>query len=171
MPNLEQKLRHLNTEHLMIAEGKLYTEPLLVQTVLGSCVSVSFFHPRKNIGAIFHSLLPQFSAYETDEKNAAVFRYVDSAITRMVQAFGEINIKPSSLECKVFGGANALFPKEVSVGEKNVRTAFESLAKYNLRVVASNVGGMKGRKILFLPHTGDVFVKLLNNTTRTATKK
>ena len=170
MPSFEQKFSHLRTEHLMIAEGKIYKEPLLVQTVLGSCVSVSFFHRRNALGAIFHSLLPEYKSYESEGPNNAVFRYVDSAIDKIVDMFARANIKPSALECKVFGGASALFPKEISVGERNVRVAFESLAKYNLRVVASNVGGVRGRKILFLPHTGDVFVKLLNNTSKNVSK-
>ena len=58
--------------HLAIGEGNVYAGPTVVRTVLGSCVSVTFFSPAKRIGAIFSwkdcptwirifSLMPHYS--------------------------------------------------------------------------------------------------------------
>ena len=69
----------------------------------------------------------------------------------------------SEIECKVFGGASALFAEEISVGRKNVETAFATLSELGLRVAASNVGGVAGRKIVFSTSTGEIFVRMLNN--------
>ncbi|HMM40193.1 MAG TPA: chemotaxis protein CheD, partial [Desulfovibrio sp.] len=60
--------------------------------------------------------------------------------------------------------ANSLVQGEFGIGMKNVRTAFAGLASAGLRVTASNVGGTRGRKLVFLPSTGDVYMKILSET-------
>jgi chemotaxis protein CheD len=89
------------------------------------------------------------------------FRYVDSSIDALAARLARRAAAPCEVECKVFGGASALFQGEAGVGEQNVRAAFEALARHRFRVAASHCGGEKGRKLVFLSHTGEVFVKLL----------
>ncbi len=85
-------------------------------------------------------------------------------IERICSDYGKKGIKLETIECKVFGGANALMPGEFGTGMKNVQMAFESLARHRIRVVATNVGGSVGRKLLYISGTGDVFVKHLNKS-------
>jgi chemotaxis protein CheD len=147
---------------LMIGEGGLFEEPTAVQTVLGSCVSVTFLHNPTKTGAIFHAILPGWAEFEKTPHPANPFKYVDSAIERVCADFAKRGVKLESLECKVFGGANALMPGEFGTGMRNVQMAFETLARNRIRVVATNVGGNHGRKLLYVSSTGDVFVKHLN---------
>jgi len=139
---------------LMSGDGGVYTSPTAVQTVLGSCVAVTFFCPRWHIGATFHALMPH-----RDKDIDGVYRSVDSAIQQICASLFNQGVKQHEIECKVFGGANAMFQHELSVGPKNVQAAFEALASYPLRVVASHVGGQLGRKIVFISNTGEVFVR------------
>lgn len=147
---------------LMIGEGGLYQEPMAVQTVLGSCVSVTFLHQPTRAGAIFHALLPNWAEFEKTPFPANPYKYVNSAVERICADFTKLGIKLENIECKVFGGANALMPGEFGTGMKNVQMAFETLARHRIRVVATNVGGNFGRKLLYISSTGDVFVKHLN---------
>lgn len=147
--------------YLNISQGVLCREPTRVITVLGSCVSVTLFSRRLGIGSIFHALMPQWKAQENGQL-FNVFKYADSAVEAQLNAMHELGVTISGLECKVFGGANALFPHEVSVGDRNVRSALEALAAHKVRVKAMDVGGNVGRKLVFYSHTGDVFVKRLN---------
>lgn len=163
-------MKHLLESHpgvdqvyLLVAQGGLYDRPTLVQTVLGSCVSVVFFSREHLLGGIFHALLPTAAAYETVLPPQNPFRYVDSSIDALAARLARRGVAASEVECKVFGGASALFQGEAGVGELNVRAAFESLARHRFRVAASHVGGEKGRKLVFLSHTGEVFVKLLGS--------
>ncbi len=149
------------TYYMMVAEGGVYETPTAVQTVLGSCVSVTFYSPKKRIGAMFHALMPRRSEYERLDNGASVYRYVDTAIDTVCKRMFQLGVRQQDIECKIFGGANAMFQHELSIGPKNVRIAFETLAAYPLRIAATNVGGNVGRKLFFISHTGEVYVKQL----------
>jgi chemotaxis protein CheD len=162
MRNIVESYPDLKSVYLLVAQGGVYERPTLVQTVLGSCVSVAFFSRRQNLGGIFHALLPRREDYEKGLPNPATrFRYVDAAVDAVVAALVRRKTDLSLVECKVFGGAGAMFQGETAVGQKNVLAAYEALSRHQLRVTASHVGGDRGRKLVFLTHTGEVFVKSL----------
>ncbi len=165
MKKLLDKFPGSANHFILVAEGKVFTVPTLVQTVLGSCVSVTFHCRDTGIGAMFHALLPNMADYaKTKVDQEETFRYVDTAIMRIYQRLTNIGLKQQNIECKIFGGASAMFKEEMSVGPRNVKAAFEVLASIPLRVTATNVGGQNGRKIVFASHTGEVFVRKVNNT-------
>ena len=69
-----------------------------------------------------------------------------------------MNCKATS--AKVFGGARML--SQLSFGmisERNVAVAREFLRKHGIRIVAEDVGGARGRKILFHTKSGKVLVR------------
>lgn len=148
---------------LNVAQGGLYDRPTVAHTVLGSCVAVTFYAPRHGLAAIFHALLPRSGEYRLHAPEATPYKFVDTAITALVHRLTYRGVGTSDIECKVFGGASALFAEEMSVGRRNVETAFATLANLGLRVAASNVGGERGRKIIFSTSTGEIFVRLLNS--------
>jgi chemotaxis protein CheD len=148
---------------LNVAQGILVDCPTLAHTVLGSCVSVTFFAPRRGLAAVFHALLPRASDYRLHEPGETPYKFVDSAIQCLAARFSRRGVSFGEIECKVFGGASALFNEEISVGRKNVETAFATLSDLGLRVTASNVGGEAGRKIVFSTSTGEIFVRMLKN--------
>jgi chemotaxis protein CheD len=47
------------------------------------------------------------------------------------------------------------------LGAKNVEIAEKMLAEAGIPVVAADVGGGRGRKLIFHPHDGTALVKLL----------
>ncbi|MHC1791148.1 chemotaxis protein CheD [Solidesulfovibrio sp.] len=148
---------------LNVAQAILVDSPTMAHTVLGSCVSVTFFAPRHHLAAMFHALLPRACDYRLHGADATPYKFVDTAIRRLVGKFNRRGVALTEIECKVFGGASALFAEEISVGRKNVEVAFATLSDIGLRVAASNVGGEAGRKIVFSTSTGEIFVRLLNN--------
>ncbi len=150
----------LNHHYLLVGQGGLFSTPTLVQTVLGSCVSVTLFSPTLRWGGIFHALLPRRSDFVGRTENGDHFRYVDSSIWYLLRQFTRAGIASHSLECKVFGGASPLHRAlENSTGERNVETALAVLAEAGLKVMASSVGGKDGRKLFFRTDTGLVLQK------------
>ncbi len=158
--------RYPGTQSLFLnmGQGGVYAVPTAVQTVLGSCVAVTFYSPKDQTGAMFHALLPRKKDYKKTA-NIGEYKYVDSAIQRIVSSMLHMGVAQKNIQCKVFGGANAFFKDGIRMGERNVEVAYEILAEYPLRVVASHVGGRFGRKLLFLTHTGEVYMKVLKNQT------
>lgn len=146
--------------YLLVGQGGVFTKPTLVQTVLGSCVSVTMFCPANQWGGIFHALLPRRVNYADRDSTGDYYRYVDSAIWQLLRQFTKAGIAPSSLECKVFGGASPLHRNMGdSAGNRNVETAIAVLEDAGLKVLASSVGGKHGRKLFFRTDTGLVLQK------------
>ena len=152
-----QELPH---EYLLVGQGGIYKSPTLVQTVLGSCVSVTMYSPKHKWGGIFHALLPRMGDFPKNKALGDHFRYVDSSIWHLLRQFAQAGISAKSLECKVFGGASPLnHHSDSSAGNRNVMVAMEILAQEGVTVSASSVGGYGGRKLFFRTDTGLVLQK------------
>jgi chemotaxis protein CheD len=157
-------MKHLIAEHranafLKPGEVIVSTEPVLVSTILGSCVAVTMYSPEKNIGAICHAMLP--SNPGTSEN----LTYVDSAIRYLYRAMvGRGGLK--DVVIKIFGGAQVLAAanycgKRRTVGEQNIREAEKTLRELGLTVSKADIGGTSGRKLFFSLKTGDVYLRKL----------
>jgi chemotaxis protein CheD len=150
---------YLKPGELIVCEHKT-----LVTTVLGSCISVTMFHPERHIGAMCHALLPH------EKAKGEAFRYVDTSIQNMLERFAEYGINRSRIEVKLFGGAEMLIAgrnsnRSVTVGRKNIEVALQVIEAEQLRLVASDFGGTQGRKIHFHTYTGEIFLKRLRKYT------
>lgn len=146
--------------YLLVGQGGLYTSPTMVQTVLGSCVSVTFYCSKHRWGGIFHALLPRMGDFPGRRTGGDHFRYVDSSIWYLLRKFAKAGVSPDSLECKVFGGASPLHQKcDTAAGLRNVEAAMDVLAREGIAVSASSVGGNDGRKLFFRTDTGLVLQK------------
>lgn len=147
-------------EYLLVGQGGIYATPTMVQTVLGSCVSVTLYAPQFRWGGIFHALLPWAEDFANRRCEGDHFRYVDSAIWHLLHEFAKSGIYASNLECKVFGGASPLHCRgDCSAGSRNVQAAMEVLTAAGIAVAASSVGGNEGRKLFFRTDTGLVLQK------------
>lgn len=146
-----------------------YTDaPLLVVTVLGSCLSVTMYSPRHQVGGICHGLLPQCDGKRGCGNGCLEgFRYVDCSIRRMVKLFDRAGVERSEIVVKCFGGADMFSrkiekPGLVSVGRQNILAAEKILQYEGLKITKQDVGGLRGRKIYFYTETGDVLLKRLS---------
>lgn len=159
MSSIAQKYPDHKKIHMLIADGYILDKPTLVSTVLGSCVSVTFHCPEKKIGAIFHAILPVMPEKEKEMWVKNNYRYVDSSIRHILWALNRRGVKPEQIEAKVFGGAQVNSGGGNSPGMTNIRVAVEILAELNIKILASDVGGRRGRNLIFVSDTGEVFVK------------
>ena len=159
----------LHTFYLKPGEMHFADEPTTVTTVLGSCLSVTMFIPRIEAGAICHGLLPNCGS-----KNSCIggcadrFRYVDCSIKGMLLIFEKLNIVKAEIEVKIFGGADMFdvnkMRQHLTVGRQNINSARRLVTSNGLKVAASDIGGVNGRKIIFHTHTGEVFLKRINKS-------
>lgn len=156
-------------DSIYLKPGEFYfgESPVVVSTILGSCVSVTMYHPISRTGAICHGLLPRCGGKKScDGTCLERFRYVDCSIEKMIRRFDVLGFNRGDIEVKIFGGADMFGVRSTntrcgSVGMENVMVAKAIIKKAGLRVEAFDTRGNQGRKILFLPHTGEVFLKRL----------
>ncbi len=129
------------------------SEPAIVTTILGPCVSVCIFDDESGTAGINHYLVPMKLGSDSP-------RYADVANQLLLSKFAEAGIPIEALKAKVFGGA-AMRSVKSDLAERNVRAAFEFLRAAAIRVVGSDVGGDRGRKLLFRTTDGAAWVRFL----------
>jgi len=151
------------------AEMYVGTTPAVVSTILGSCVAVTMFNRRLGVAAICHALLPHPGDNEPCGANYVESRkYVTCVIPEMAEKMRQYGIHPREIEVNLFGGTDTFSQRTGPasghpVGRLNVKTALKVLEAEQLRLKTSHVGGVRGRKILFHTHTGEVLLKRLKN--------
>lgn len=155
----------LETVYLHPGEICISKRPKRVVTVLGSCVSVTMFNNRLQAGAICHGTMPSCRTRQGCQGPCIdAFKFMDCSINYMLERFRKYGIANHEIEAKIFGGAEALMSKTSnSIGKQNIKTTLHIIGKEKIRVVAADVGDSFGRKLVFLTHTGDVFLKRLKD--------
>ncbi|MBI5675806.1 MAG: chemotaxis protein CheD [Nitrospirae bacterium] len=161
------RLHDSDIKKIFLKPGEIYIgeRPAKVVTVLGSCVSVTIFSKRLRIGAICHGALPHCRKMRRcHDLCDDTFKYVDCSLHYMLGRMRSLGCADSEIEIKLFGGADTLSSKkENTIGSMNVKMALDIIRQENLRVIAADVGDSFGRKIFFMTHTGDVYLKRLIN--------
>ncbi|MBG0790183.1 MAG: chemotaxis protein CheD [Desulfovibrionaceae bacterium] len=161
--------RDLNKVFLQTGDCFVGVQPTVVTTVLGSCLAVTMHVPNKGIGIICHAFLPDSSAGPTiGDSEPQVCRYVDTALQNMLETMDKIGVPRRDLVIKMFGGASGLAGRSMEstaydIGRRNIAMARKLLRFARLDVLVEDVGGCRGRKLLFNTRTGEVWVKKLRD--------
>jgi chemotaxis protein CheD len=156
------------TFYLQPGEIHFYTIPAKVITVLGSCISIIMYNENRRIGSICHAVMPSLThAKKCHRPVKNIFQYVDSSVEWMISRFNEYGIPKINIEVKIFGGAEIFSTGEAgkndfAVGRKNVEAALGIIEQKQLKLKAWNIGGNKGRRLVFYTDTGDVITKYIN---------
>lgn len=146
---------YLHPGHLVVADNSA-----AVTTILGSCVSLCLHDVRRGVGGINHFLLPGGGA---DASPAQAARYGDVACARLLESLVHGGSRAGDLSAKVFGGARVLsaFGGEDHLGMRNAAVALAFLDAHGIPLGSCDVGGIRGRKLIFHTDTGDAFVRSL----------
>ena len=125
---------------------------------LGSCVAISFYHQKTQIGIMAHVVLP------AREKDIALTpnlrgKYANIAVEELISWAKRNKIPTEELTIKLVGGAK-MFKNSVSdvlnISDRNVESITQELAKYKLKANKTELGGNKGRSIFFHLDTGEI---------------
>ena len=122
----------------------LSANPVVISTVLGSSVSVCLYDRKRKVGGMNHFKLPTIA----DPKKATA-EYGNVATLTLVRMMLHDGSKRKNIEAQIFGGAFQVGISDIDVGHDNVKIARRILAKERLQIVSEDVGGQKGRKIVF----------------------
>jgi len=166
MVDSEGDLPHV---YLRPGEMVLTRVPVILTTILGSCVGVTFWSSRLGIGALCHALLPRSPVLCSSGADKAELakgrRYVDFCIRDMARQFDSLGAIRNEVEVKLFGGADVLYVAEgnlrPTVGRQNCETAIEILSEEGYDLAASDLGKTFGRKIRFNTASGRVLLARL----------
>ena len=142
-----------------VGEFYIGIKPTEVSTILGSCVSVCLYDKVEMIGGMNHYLVPLWNGNGLQSP-----KYGNVSIHRLVEGMVNIGCNLNNIEAKIFGGGNvidSISGPDMMVGRKNIIIAQEILHEYKIPIVAKDVGGTKGRRILLNTETGKIFLKYI----------
>jgi chemotaxis protein CheD len=141
-----------HARHYLIP-GKIFAaaQPFAISTIVGSGVSLCLWDSVHGIGGANHFMLP-----EGPEDGVNACRYANVANPALLQRMLDLGADRKALEARIFGGSlpTVTFGNEgESLGDRNVQVVTKFLRMNDIRVVQSEVGGTRGRKLIF--HTDD----------------
>lgn len=139
--------------------------PGIVRTVLGSCVSITLWHPQRRLGGMCHYMLAS-SSNRGKLAPADMGRYADGAFSLMMDALARHGTRPREYVAKVFGGGRmfeSISQTASRIPEANVLRAFELLEAEGIPVLAEHVGGAGSRSLAFDLDTGEVWLRFMGN--------
>lgn len=155
--NLQEEVKVKTYKMYPLEAGQIiFSESVVcIRTILGSCVSVTFFDPSSQTAAIIHGLYPGKG------KNAS---YTETAIDMVVHEFQNRGITPHAVIAKLFGGSKITLSQpsdkeSFMVGHENIKSARRGLERYDIAIFSEDIGSEYGRELRFFTDTGDVYIK------------
>jgi len=134
-------------------------EPLVIDTVLGSCIAACLYDPEARIGGMNHFMLPE----GIDLKNPNSTRYGVHAMELLISDLMKLGAERSRFRAKIFGGGHVLKIRESVKGvpQRNIEFVRRFLQGEQIPVVKEDLGGYQPRRVLFHTDSNKVFMKYL----------
>jgi chemotaxis protein CheD len=152
--------RHEPVCRVNIGEVAASRDPLRLETVLGSCISVCLFDPTTMTGGMNHILVP---SSHSDCQGTA--RCGIQAMELLINALMKLGADRRRLVAKAFGGANVLpYFRTPTVGDLNAKFVRQFLATERIPLLAERMGGIQAVRAVFHAHSGRAFVHTLDGT-------
>jgi len=157
--------RHFHLPSMKILPGEYYgsDQDIIVNTVLGSCVSACIWDKTSGLGGMNHFMLPDA---EDKDFTGAAGRFGTYAMELLINDLMKHGAHRETLECKLFGGGNVMKGfTSMNVGERNVQFALDFLKTEKIRITAKDLLDIYPRKVIFFTKTGRALVKKLREDT------
>ena len=134
----------------------------VLRTLLGSCVGIAFYDSKLKLAALSHIVLPCSNGNVT-----MLGKYADTAIPETIRQLQVLaGARKLSLSVKIAGGANMFAIKSslnlsASIGNQNCEAVERILGILQIPIIARDIGGTTGRKMVLNAGTGKVKIQVL----------
>ncbi|MHC6179270.1 chemotaxis protein CheD [Clostridium sp. JNZ X4-2] len=144
-----------------IADMNTASSPDKIITIgLGSCVGIALYDSRINIGGLAHIMLPDSTQFSS-AKNP--LKFADLAVPLLIEKLEKLGVNRRNLRAKIAGGASMFNFSDKSmimdIGNRNGIAVKNILKKYSISILAEDLGGNKGRTMIFDTSDGGVKIK------------
>ena len=136
-----KKIIDVSTGEIKVGVNKT----LLRSAAIGSCIAIAAYDSNKKVGAMAHIMLPGSAPEKSLEKT----KYAAEAINEMIKKMIDAGSKHCDIEVCLVGGGNVLQKKNDTICKDNIESTTMLLAKRNIPIRASVLGGTT-RKGIFL---------------------
>jgi chemotaxis protein CheD len=140
------------------------TSVILTCNGLGSCIAMCVYDPANKFGGMAHMLLP--TCRSKNDGNAPPSKYIDTGAPLLISRMIKQGSLKENLIVKIAGGAKMLsIPGEGShldIGQKNIVEIKAALARENIPICGSDIGGGFGRTVQFFLENGKITVRAVS---------
>ncbi|MBN1801038.1 MAG: chemotaxis protein CheD [Candidatus Lokiarchaeota archaeon] len=145
--------------HYVIINKKIVKNiPLIKIHGLGSCISLILLDNLAKIYAMTHVLLPSSEMSASKEIHFPQ-KYANIAVKDLVEKLLEEGARVNNLKAIVIGGSKIFRYHQNNIGEQNANVIRKELNKLGIRILKEDIGGSKGRNVIFDVKKVIVFVK------------
>jgi chemotaxis protein CheD len=123
-------------------------EDLVLTTLLGSCVAACMRDPVAGVGGMNHFLLPGGGEGQSRAESYGLY-----LMELLINGLLKQGARRERIEAKLFGGARTVQGLS-DIGAKNAAFARNFLRNEGIQEARGDVGGDKGRRIEYWPHSG-----------------
>lgn len=146
-------------ERFFLLPGKyrISKQPEVVETLVGSCVTVCLYNKKNGHAAMNHFLQDHISS----EIGCDIGKYGTTATEYIINTLMKLDPVPSHYRAQIFGGAAVIktTSDKDSIGKVNSDIARKILANYGIPIIREEVGGTRGRRVRFDTSTNTVFCR------------
>lgn len=136
-------------------------EPMIVYTVLGSCISACIRDPIAGVGGMNHFMLPKPEHASHDSWGEST-RYGSYAMESLINEIIKRGGLKSRLEIKLFG-AGRIYEGNIDVGSYNAKWVVGYLKREGLATVKTDLGDVFPRKVYYFTDSGRVLMKKIEH--------
>ncbi len=131
--------------------------PMIVYTVLGSCISACIRDPVTGVGGMNHFMLPKPKDGGNDSWGEST-RYGSYAMESLINEILKQGGVKSRLEVKLFG-AGKIYEGNIDVGARNAEWVLSFLKTEGLTAAKTDLGDVCPRKVYYFTDSGRVLLK------------
>lgn len=151
---------------IFLQPGEFYfgEEKTRIRTLLGSCVAITMWNQKLNIGGMCHYMLPQNRRKADSKTHVLDGRYAVDAMQMFLKEIQRSHTKPADYQVKLFGGGSMFTHsgkanRPISVSEQNVEFGRAIIKQHGFKLMAEDLGGDGHRNIILDLWSGDVWVR------------
>lgn len=123
---------------------------------LGSCIALILYDKINNVGGMSHVLLPRANPHK---EFTYPHKYADLSVKYLVRELKDHGANHKNIKAVLVGGSKIFDLDENIVGLDNATVTREELNKLQIEIVKEDLGGDKGRSIVFDSRDFSVKVK------------
>ena len=145
--------------HYFLKPGHLYIDSSTTSllTVVGTSIAVTLYDSQKKYGGMAHFLLPK---RPKSEQSSSI--YGNIAVPYLIQCMLGFDSSVQSLEAHIIGGGKDRTIDQKDISKHNISIARKIIKNKNIKIAGEDIGGTKGRKIVFNNKSGELIIYKLN---------
>lgn len=132
----------------------------IITVGLGSCIGIAMYDKTKSLGGLAHIMLPDSTQFNNVTNP---LKFADLAVLILIEKLERLGASKRNLKAKIAGGASMFNFSDKSmimdIGNRNGKSVKEALKKHSIPVLAEDLGGNKGRTMIFDTADGSVKIK------------